>query len=110
MTIPSALEVSGDLLAAATTLAGLILVFLGTTYASYQSITGILRDGTVRKKFRCRAWFMFIGFSLSLASALLGLIGKWFHHERYALAAVVLFVIALFWVLLAAIFLIRDIE
>ena len=36
MAIPRAMEVSGDVVAAATTLAGLVLVFLGATFAKLQ--------------------------------------------------------------------------
>jgi hypothetical protein len=103
MTIPSAIELSGDLVAAATTLAGLVLVFLGATYTSYQSYAPILRDRTVRDRFRRRAWFVFTGFALSLVAAFSALIGKWFHHEYFALAALLLFAVALLWVLMAAV-------
>jgi hypothetical protein len=78
------MEVSGDIVSAATTLGGLVLVFLAATFASYESMPGTLRDKTVRKRFRRRAWFGFAGFAFALLAALLALFAKWLHHELYA--------------------------
>jgi hypothetical protein len=99
--IPSAMEVSGDVVTAATTLAGLVLVFLGATSTSYESYPAVMRDRAIRKRFRRRAWFGFAGFALSLLAAFLALEGKWLHHECSALVAFVLFAAALIWVLIA---------
>jgi lysylphosphatidylglycerol synthetase-like protein (DUF2156 family) len=107
--IPSAIEVSGDVLAAATALAGLILVFLGATSTSYDSYEAT-EQGAVRNSYQRRAWFAFVGFALSLVAALLALIGKWFHQECASLAAVVIFIIALILTLLAAFFSVREIK
>ena len=57
-----------------------------------------------------RAWFAFTGFTLALISVLLALIGKWLDQECAALAAIVIFVVALFWALLAAVFSVREIK
>jgi hypothetical protein len=107
--IPNAVEVSGDVVTASTALAGLILVFLGATSTSYDTYEPTER-GTVRGRYQRRAWFAFIGFALALASALLALIGKWFHQECAALAAILIFAVALVWVLFAALFSVREIR
>jgi hypothetical protein len=108
--VPSAIEVSGDVVAAATTLAGLVLIFLGATVSSYESYDAIMRTVALRNRFRYRAWFAFTGFALTLFAAFFALIGKWLHQEWSALAALALFAIALVWVLVAAILSVRDIR
>ena len=109
MAIPSAVEVSGDVITASTALAGLILVYLGATSTSYDSYEATER-GAVRGRYQRRAWFAFTGFALALTSVLLALIGKWLHQDCAALAALVLFAVALFWALLAALFSVREIR
>jgi hypothetical protein len=104
------MEVSGDVVTAAATLAGLVLVFLGATSTSFESYAPILRDDRIRRRFRRRGWFGFVGFALSLLAAFLGLIGKWLHQEFCALAALGLFAVALVWVLIAAVLSVRDIR
>lgn len=108
--IPRAMEVSGDVVAAATTLAGLVLVFLGATFASYESYDPIQRGTALRARYKHRAWFIFVGFALAVLAALLALAGKWLHQECLALAALAVFVASSLWVVVAAILLIRDIK
>ena len=61
-----------------TALAGLILVFLGGLYASYETIEPQHRRA-VRDRYVARIWFTFIGFVATLASAGLALSFSWFH-------------------------------
>jgi tellurite resistance protein TehA-like permease len=110
LAMAGALEVSGDLIAAATTLAGLVLVFIGATSTGYEGYPAEMRDRALRKRFRRRAWFGFTGFALSVVAAFLALVGKWFHQEWSAFAAVALFIIALIWVIVAAYLSVRDIR
>ena len=104
------MDVSGDVIAAATTLAGLVLVFLGATSTSYESYAPILRNQTIRARFRRRGWFGFIGFMLSLCASALALAGKWLHIDCYVQAALMLFGVSLLWVLVAAFLSVRDIK
>jgi hypothetical protein len=70
-------EIGGDILAAATALAGLLLVFMGavsTTYDSYATA----QKSAVRPKYRRRVWLAFAGFILSVAAAAFALAAKWF--------------------------------
>lgn len=108
MATSGVLEVSGDVVAAATTLAGLVLVFLGSTSTSYESYDPLLRAKNIRKRFRKRAWFGFIGFALALATALLALYGRLAEWECPVWIALVLFVIAIIWVLIAALLSVLD--
>jgi hypothetical protein len=108
--IPSAMEVSGDVAASATTLGGLVLVFLGATFAHYDSYDPIQRGREFRARSQRRAWFIFIGFALAVLAALLALFGKWLHNECLVLVAVAVFVISSLWVVAAAVLLVRDIK
>ena len=100
--IPAATGISSDILAAATTLAGLVLVFLAAEVTRYLATPGILRDTKMRAKYRGRAWFTFLGFLLAVAAALLALFGKWFQYEPLSLSAVAAFVLSALWAVVAA--------
>jgi hypothetical protein len=108
--VPSTIELGGDVLAAATTLAGLVLVFLAATVGRYESYDAVMRDKKFRDRFKRRAWFIFVGFALAVLSALLSLFGKWFHCEPLVLAAIVAFVIASLWVVSSAVAMVREIQ
>jgi hypothetical protein len=100
--IPDAVGISSDILAAATTLAGLVLVFLATEVTRYLGTPGILRDTKMRAKYRRQAWFTFLGFLLAVAAALLALFGKWFQYEPLSLSAAAAFVLSALWAVVAA--------
>lgn len=107
--MPSAIGIAGDVAGAATALAGLILVFLGaisTSFDSYQKG----EQGTVRSRYQRRAWFAFVGFVLALLSALSALSGQWLNQQCLALAGLALLAVAMIWVLLAALFSVREIK
>jgi len=108
--IPSAMEVSGDVVAAAATLGGLVLVFLGATFASYESYDPIQRGRELRARYRFRAWFIFIGFALAILAALSALLGKWLHYDCLAIAGLAIFIVSSLWVVVTAIVLVRDIK
>jgi hypothetical protein len=74
--IPNATDVSSDVIAAAATLAGLILVFLGATSTGYESYDLMLRNRTIRARFQWCGWFAFAGFALALCATLLAILGK----------------------------------
>jgi uncharacterized membrane protein YhaH (DUF805 family) len=98
-----AVEVGGDVSAAAAALAGLLLVFLGslsTTFDGYQK----QEQGTVRGRYQRRAWVAFIGFIFAILAAAGGIAGKALHQECIAIAAITCLVIALAVSLLAALF------
>ena len=82
-----AIEVGGDVSAAAAALAGLLLVFLGglsTAFDSYEKA----EQGAVCWRYQRRAWFAVIGFALAILAAGLGISGKWLHQEGLAVAGI----------------------
>lgn len=67
-------NILGQLFSGGTALAGLVLVFLGSVLASYDSFEPTAKRA-VRRKYRWRAWVGFAGFLCSLVAATAGLIG-----------------------------------
>lgn len=107
--MPNALNVAGDVVQAASALSGLTLVFLGTISASFDRYQKA-EQAAVRGRFQLRAWFAFAGFVLALIATVLAVAGRWFTSECAALAALVIFAIALVWVLFAGLFAVREIR
>ncbi len=70
-------EVAGDIVAAATGLAGLMLVFMGTIANGFGSYNSSQQDA-IRRSYRRKIWFSFSGFFASIISAALALISKGF--------------------------------
>ena len=64
----------GQIFAGGTALAGLVLVFLGSVLASYDSFEPTARRA-IKSKYQWRAWLAFAGFAFSLIAAACGLIG-----------------------------------
>ena len=71
-----ATEMGGDISAAGTALAGLLLVFIGAVTVGFESFEK-QDQGAVLAKFRLRGWLALLGFLLALAAAALSLAGKW---------------------------------
>jgi hypothetical protein len=91
-----AIEIASDVVTAATALAGLILVYVGsvvTGYATYDP----QQQHAVRAAFRRRAWIAIVGFLIAILSAACAVLGKWLHNECAASAAIVLLLVALAW-------------
>src|SRR5437763_1781484 len=94
-------EIAGDILAAATALAGLLLVFMGavsTAYASYEA----QQQSAVLPQFRRRAWIAFAGFMLSVLSAISALAAKWFDCSAVATVSACLLLAGFLIVVVAA--------
>jgi hypothetical protein len=104
-----ALRVAGDVATASVALAGLILVFLGTISTAFDSYQKS-EQSAVRGKYQRRAWFAFVGFVLALISGGLAIAGKWLDLECAALAGTVILFVALFWVLVASVFVVMEIK
>jgi hypothetical protein len=68
-------EVAGDIVAAATGLAGLMLVFMGTIASGFSSYETVQQDA-VRGSYRRKIWFSFLGFLASIISAGTALLSK----------------------------------
>jgi len=70
------LPLAGDVAAAGATLAGLMLVFLGHTHATYDRHSTTEKQAVLRA-YQHRARWAFVGFAFSLAASFLSLFGKW---------------------------------
>ena len=68
-------DVSGDIAAAATALAGLILVYLGALAASYSAYDAEFQSA-VRPSYRRHAWLAFWGLVVGLVAAAMALIAE----------------------------------
>jgi peptidoglycan/LPS O-acetylase OafA/YrhL len=105
----NAVNVTGDIVAAATALAGLTLVFLGGIATSFDQYDK-QQQATVRGGYQRRAWFAFAGFALALLSAVVALVAKGLNNECGALIAAALLLLAFVWVMVAAIMAVLDIR
>ena len=105
----NAVSVAGDLVAAATALAGLVLVFLGGIATSFDRYDK-QQQASVRGSYQRRAWFAFVGFVLALSSAALALAARGFSNACVAVTAAALLMFAFVWVIVAAIVAVRDIR
>jgi hypothetical protein len=100
--MPNALNLASDVANAATPLAGLLLVFMGSIAASFDNSVKTAHQAA-RAKYRTRIWFAFAGFAFSVLSAVWALIAKWTRSEDAALGALILLFVAFSVVLLTAI-------
>ncbi len=102
-------DVAGDIVAAASAIAGLILVYIGALSASFSTFEPQERR-TVRGGFQLRAWFAFVGLSISLLALSLALIGKWLNIPCMAIFSLATLIFALFWVLATAVLTVMEIK
>lgn len=101
--------VSQEVVGAATALAGLILIYIGVLVSSYGSYQA-QEQRAVRTKFQVRAWIAFVGFSLAILSAVLGVLGKWLGSVCTGNASVIVLLAAFVWTVFAAVQTIREIS
>ena len=101
--------VSEEVVGAATALAGLILIYIGTQVASFGSYQP-QEQRTVRGRFLKRAWIAFVGFVLALLAAALGIIGKWIGSGCVSNVSVWVLLAAFAWALFATVQTVREIE
>jgi hypothetical protein len=104
----SAGEISGDITAAASALAGLLLVYIGSLSASFATYQPTERRAVV-SSYKRRAWFAFIGLAIFLVTVVLSLFGKLLVVPCLVLAALALLIIATIWTLVTAIFTVQEI-
>lgn len=88
--------VAGEMIAAATALAGLILVYLGSLGSSFDTFETAEKN-SVRAKYQRKAWIAFVGLFLALLAALLALLGKWLPSECIADVAICVLLVAFGW-------------
>jgi hypothetical protein len=79
-TVDKAADIAGDVAAASSALAGLLLVFLGATQTAFEAYDKTAQK-SVLSKYRRKAWLAFAGFVLSLIALSLSLLGKRFEND-----------------------------
>jgi hypothetical protein len=105
----SGLNVAGDVVTAATALAGLILVYLGSVATSFASFEKT-QQSSVRASHQRRVWIAFVGLLFALASAAFAVIGKWIGSECCANVAVALLFIAFLWGIASALMTVLEVR
>lgn len=100
---------AGEVVTAATALAGLILVYLGALATGFDRFQPQEKKA-VKSRFQVRAWLAFAGLCLALGAAALGVLGKWLPNGCIADAAVILLLIAFLWGALIAFLTVREID
>lgn len=101
--------VSSEVVGAGTALAGLVLIYIGVLVSSYGGYQA-QEQKAVRGKFQARAWFAFVGFSLAILSAVLGVLGKWLGSPCTGNASVIVLLVAFAWTVFATVQTIREIN
>jgi len=102
-------NIAGDVIAAATALAGLILVYLGGIANGYARYDTTQRHA-VKSSYQKRAWFAFVGFVLAILSAGLALIGVWFDIDCLTALAAVILGVSLAWGVVTALLTVLEIS
>jgi phosphate/sulfate permease len=94
--------------AGGTTLAGLMLVFLGGVLTGYDSYDTAQKKA-VRDKYKRRARLTLIGFSAALLSAALALLADWVDSPMVPPVAVVAFIVSFVLLMVVAVAAVTDI-
>jgi hypothetical protein len=95
------LNLTADVIAAGTALAGLILVYLGSVVAGYERFEKP-QQPSVRPTYKRRAWFAVAGIVFSIGASGTAVLGKWLANVDLAGASVVILALALIWALITA--------
>jgi hypothetical protein len=90
------LSIAGETVAAATALAGLVIVYLGNLHSAFTHLPEE-KQGRVKAQFQKRARIAFEGVEISLVAAALGVFGKLRCSELVADLSTVFLAVAFFW-------------
>jgi hypothetical protein len=101
-------QFADQLLLAAATLAGLVLVFLSNAHSGFEAFDAIERE-SVRTRYMIRGWLAFAAFASALLSCLLVLSYYWRAVDGTVAAAAALLAVALILALVAAVITASDI-
>jgi len=104
-----ALSLTGDVIAAGTALAGLVLVYLGSVSAGYASYE---RDQqrTVRAVYQRKAWFAVGGILLSILASGIAVLAKWSANDWIAGVSIIILAFALAWAAIAAVLIASEVK
>lgn len=105
----TALDIADAIVGAATATAGLILVFLGATLASFERFSSEAQS-SVKQHYQWRGQVAFVGLIVAVAASVFGLVAKWMGAVGLAVAAFVLLTISLALVVYAAYLSVSEIQ
>lgn len=105
----AALDIAGTIVGASTATAGLILVFIGTTTAAYESYQAQERR-TVKARYRKRAYTAFVALIVSISAVVFGLLADWLDAPGLAVVSFGFLVLSLLGVLWASYVSISEIK
>jgi hypothetical protein len=94
-------NLAGDVIAAGTALAGLILVYLGSVVAGYERFDKP-QQPSVRPIYQRRAWFAVAGIVFSIGASGTAVLGEWLANSDMANASIVILALALIWAVITA--------
>jgi peptidoglycan/LPS O-acetylase OafA/YrhL len=103
------LGLTGDVIAAGATLAGLILVYLGSVAVGYAGFDPTAQP-TVRASFQRRAWFSVVGVVLAISASGTAVLGKWLVNVCLAGGGAILLGLAFIWVVGTAVLIAFEVE
>lgn len=105
----NALGIVGEVVTAATALAGLILVYLGSLASAFDGFEPDQKS-SVRRRFTWRAWLAFVGMVVAILAGALAIVGGWLSVPCLAGAAVALLLIAFLWGIALALLTVLEIR
>ena len=97
----SAAEIGGDVVAAGSAIAGLMLVYIGALSSSYGTFDAREKPA-VRASFQRRAWFAFVGLLLNALSIPFGLAAKGLDNSCALFASLGMLVLGVVWLVVVA--------
>jgi len=90
-------------------LAGMLLVFLGVLFTSYESYDAV-QKATVKSKYKTRAIIVFFGFLASLIAASSALLSNWMLEELMVIVGVCALAVSFVLLIWAAVTALGDIK
>jgi hypothetical protein len=100
--VASVSEIAGDIVAAGSAIAGLMLVYMGSLSTGYSGFDPVAM-GKAKNAYRRRIWFAFAGVLFTVFAVGLALFGKWQGVPCAITASLGLLLLGLLWVVIAAI-------
>lgn len=105
----AASEISGDIAAAGSAIAGLLLVYVGSLSASFGGFQP-QEKRSVKAAYQRRAWFALIGLLLCLGAVGGSILGKWLCLSWLTIVSLALLLAGLGWVAVTGVLTVWEID
>jgi hypothetical protein len=109
MAASTPIEISTDVIASGSALAGLILVNIGGVAASYASFRPEDRPA-VKCRYLLKVWFAFFGTAAAIVSVALALLAKWYGNEQIGTVSIVTLFGPVAWAMAITFFSAREVR